>query len=236
MKCLHWAPIAALWVASACAGPLVLTTESSPPFNYFADDGQTIIGSATEVVQEMMRRAHVDYQITLYPWVRAFDMARKDADTCVYATTRTAEREKLFAWIGPVANNDWVLFARADSPIALADLEAARRYRIGGYHGDAVTVFLQGQQFAPDEAVDDDQNALKLQGGRIDLWATGAVIGPLVARKMHVAVKPVLRFMKTELYLACNSALPRATVEVLNATLRAMAKDGTTESIKRKYQ
>ena len=53
---------------------------------------------------------------------------------------------------------------------------------------------------------------------------------------MHVAVKPVLRFMKTELYLACNSALPRATVEVLNATLRAMAKDGTTESIKRKYQ
>lgn len=225
-------------LASSCAwaGGLTLTTEDAPPYNYTNDAGKTILGSATEVVHELFKRANITYTIGMYPWVRAIDMAKSQKDTCVYSTTRTEEREKSFAWVGPVAPNDWVLFAKADSAIKLASVEDARKYKVGGYRGDAVTLYLQEQKFVIDEAINDDQNAQKLDAGRIDLWATGNLGGPFVANKMKTKIKPLLTLKKTELYLACNTGVAPGIINKLNATLQAMEKDGTMERINKKYQ
>ena len=228
--------IALLLSGSAWADGLILTTEDAPPFNYSTDGGKTILGSATETVLELFRRAKIDYKITMYPWVRAIEMARSDKDTCVYSTNRTEEREKNFAWVGPVAPNEWVLFAKADSTIKLASLEDAKKFKVGGYRGDAATLYLQGQKFTIDEAVNDEQNVQKLDAGRIELWATGAQIGRFVADKMKVKIKSAIAFKKTELYLACNLSVAPQTIATLNATLQAMAKDGTTAAIDKKYQ
>jgi len=222
--------------SSAWADSLILTTEDAPPFNYSTDSGKTIVGSATEVVRELFKRAEIDYTLKMYPWVRAIEMAHYDKNTCVYSTTRTEEREKSFLWVGPVAPNDWVLFAKADSPITLDSLEAARAFKIGGYRGDAITLYLQGQKFPIDEAGNDEQSVQKLNAGRIDLWATGISAGPFVSAKMKVKVKPLLNFKKTELYLACNTSVATETIDKLNATLQAMVKDGTIDTINKKYQ
>ncbi len=234
MKKLLW--VCLLLASSAWASGLTLTTENAPPFNYSNDDGKTILGSATEAIHELFKRTKIPYTIEMYPWVRAIEMARANKDTCVYSTTRTEEREKSFLWVGPVAPNNWVLFARADSTISLANLEEARKYRLGGYRGDAVTLYLEGQRFTMDEAVNDEQNAKKLEAGRIELWATGSQIGRFVAAKMKVSIKPILSFKKTELYLACNPSVAPETIVTLNAALQAMAKDGTTDKINKKYQ
>ena len=228
--------VGVLLSGSVWANGLILTTEDAPPFNYSTDDGKTIVGSATEAVHELFKRAKIDYTITMYPWVRAIEMARTGKDTCVYSTTRTEEREKSFLWVGPVAPNDWILFAKADSSIRLASIEDARKYKVGGYRGDAVTLFLQGQKFTVDEAVNDEQNVKKLDAGRIELWATGSGAGPFIARKMKIKIKPLLNLKKTELYLACNTSVAPETIAKLNATLQAMAKDGTTDKINKKYQ
>ena len=225
-----------LWSAGACAGGLVVTTEDAPPFNFAADDGKTVVGSATEAVQEMFRRAKLEHTITLYPWMRAITMARTDKDTCVYSTTRTEEREKDFLWVGPVASSNWVFFARANSTIKLDSFDDARKFKIGGYRGDAVALYLKALKFNVDESYYDDQNAKKLEGGRIDLWATGSQNGPYFAAKKNVKIKPLLEFKQTELYLACNLSVPADTIAKLNATLKAMAKDGTTDRINKKYQ
>lgn len=220
----------------ALASGLNLTTEDAPPYNYSTDGGKTIVGSATELIHLLFQRAGIDYKITMYPWVRAIEMARTDKDTCVYSTTRTAEREKSFLWVGPVAPENWVLFARADSAITLKSLDDAKKYRMGGYRGDSVTLYLQSQKFNVDEAVNDEQNVKKLDSGRIELWATGSQAGPFVAGKMQVKIKPLLSFKKTELYLACNPSVATETITKLNATLQAMVKDGTTDKIHKKYQ
>ncbi len=221
---------------NAWADGLTLTTENAPPFNYSDDDGKTIVGSATETVHELFKRSKIPYTIEMYPWVRAIEMARANKSTCVYSTTRTEEREKNFQWVGPVAPNNWVLFGRADSTISIASLDDAKKYKLGGYRGDAVTLYLEGQKFTIDEAINDEQNAKKLDAGRIELWATGSQIGPFVAAKVNVRIKPLLNFKKTELYLACNLSVAPQTIATLNATLQAMAKDGTTEKINKKYQ
>lgn len=215
---------------------LVLTTEDAPPFNFTSDGGKTITGSATDIVRELFKRANVQYTITLYPWERAYNMGLSDKDTCVYSTTRTDKREPLFNWVGPVAPNDWMLFAKADSSIAIKSLDDARKYKIGGYRGDAVSVYLHDQKLNVEDATNDEQTAQKLQAGRIDLWATGLLGGPFVAKKMGIKIKPVFNIKKTELYLACSKSVPMSLVNRLNDTLRAMAKDGTVDKINMKYQ
>ncbi|HLA35862.1 MAG TPA: ABC transporter substrate-binding protein [Rhodocyclaceae bacterium] len=228
--------IGLLWANHAWADGLILTTEDAPPFNYTTDGGKTISGSATEMIHELFKRAKIEYKITLYPWVRAIEMAQVDKDTCVYSTTRTEEREKTFHWVGPVAPNDWVLFAKADSPIKLSKLDDARAYKVGGYRGDAVTLYLQNNKFTIDTATNDEQTVQKLNAGRIDLWATGILAGPFIANRFKLKVKPVLNFKKTSLYLACNKSVPTDTIDTLNATLQAMVKDGTTRKIDKKYE
>ena len=221
--------------ASAWADGLTLTTEDAPPMNYSTDDGKTVVGSATEAIQEMFRRVQMDYTIVLYPWVRAIKMARTEKDTCVYSTTRTEEREKEFLWVGPVATSNWVFFAMADSSIKLESVDDARKFKVGGYRGDALALYLKGLKFAVDEAYYDDQNVKKLEGGRIDLWATGHQNGPYFASKKNVKIKPLLDFKQTELYLACNLSVAPETIARLNAALKAMGKDGTTDRINKKY-
>jgi len=228
--------VSLLLAGNAWAGGVTLTTENAPPYNFSNDGGKTVVGSATETVQELFQRAHIPYKIKMYPWVRALDMARFEADTCVFSTTRTPEREKTFQWVGPLAPNSWVFFARADSTIRLNLLDDARKFRVGGYRGDAVTLYLEEHQFTIDEGADDEQNARKLQAGRIELWATESQAGWFVAAKLNVQIKPLLEIKKTALYLACNAGVAPQTIALLNTTLQAMVKDGTIEKIGKKYR
>mgnify|MGYP000611775385 CR=1 FL=1 len=230
--CSLWFGLVACF--NAQADGLILTTEDAPPFNYVEDDGKTIAGSVTELIHVLFKRAQVPYTIGVYPWARAIQMASMTKDTCVYSTNRTPEREKNFVWIGPVGRDDWVLMARADSTIKLTTLADAKKYTIGGYRGDAVNLHLQGQSFLIDEALDDAQAAKKLVKGRTELWATGGLTGPYVAKKLNIKVKTVLNFKTSELYLACNPGTAPEFIDKLNTTLQAMVKDGSVAKIQKK--
>jgi polar amino acid transport system substrate-binding protein len=48
-------------------------------------------------------------------------------------------------------------------------------------------------------------------------------------------IVPVLTFNSVKLYLACNLAVPDATIDKLNAAFDAMARDGTSRRLERKY-
>ena len=85
---------------TAQSAALRLTTENSPPFNMM--EGDKIVGRATDLVREMAERAKLTISIDMLPWARAYNMALKDADTCVFSTTRTPEREPLFQWVAPL--------------------------------------------------------------------------------------------------------------------------------------
>ncbi|WP_174873435.1 substrate-binding periplasmic protein [Vogesella oryzae] len=214
---------------------LKLLTEDYPPFNMPLPGGQ-IGGSATDIVRELLQRSGIRYSIELLPWLRAYNRAVMEPATCVYATTRTEQREPQFKWIGPVAETSWVLYARNDNPRVLNNLEDARNFRLGGYSGDALAQYLIARNFDVDLANNDVQNVRKLQAGRIDYWATGKYSGALLlAREKISNVRPVLTFNTTFLYLACNVGMNDQLVSQLNDTLRKMQKDGTVAKINAHY-
>lgn len=225
--------------AATHAASLTLTTEDYPPFNIKADAGHPISGISTDIVRELMKRAGITIEITMYPWQRALTIAASDADSCVYSTVRTAKREPAYKWVGPLTSDDWALFATTSSTINLKTLEDAHKYKLGGYQGDAAGDFLVSHKFNVDVADSDKFNPQKLAAGRIDLWIAGVRTGPFVARREGVSdIKPVLTFGEAkdyQMYLACNKAVPDATIHRLNDILRQMRADGSMARILSRY-
>ncbi|MEX6675193.1 ABC transporter substrate-binding protein [Pseudomonas sp. W2Oct36] len=220
----------------------VLLTENFPPYN-MATDGKNfaqesnIEGIAVEVVRETFKRAGIGYNLTLrFPWDRIYKLAMENPGYGVFVTARLPEREKLFKWVGPIGPDDWILLARADSPIQLSTLEAARSYRIGAYKGDAIAMELARQGMKPITVLSDKDNARKLVDGQLDLWATGDPAGRYLARQEGITgLKTVLRFNSAELFLALNKDTPDAVVQRLQRALDQLRKEGVVDSIFAEY-
>jgi polar amino acid transport system substrate-binding protein len=217
------------------AQTLTLTTENAPPFNYFKEDNKTITGIGTDIVGEALKRANVSANTVVYPWQRAYSMAVDGKNTCVFSTTRTAEREPLFKWVGPLIKNTWVLYGKADTSIVIAKLEDAKSLIIGGYNGDALSIYFKERGYKVDDALNDTQNLQKLQAGRIDVWAAGGLSGPFLAAQQKIKIKPLISFNETGMYLACNPSVLDDTIQKMNAAIAAMWTDGTIDKINRKY-
>jgi polar amino acid transport system substrate-binding protein len=239
---LNKVPVAALLavscaLASASEAPrLRLLTESSPPVSML--EGGQVVGSGTEKVLEIMARTATAYSIDLLPWRRAYTFAQQEANACLFSTTRTPEREKLFKWIGPTDEAEWVLLGRADRNYNLHTLEDARKLRIGTYNGDVRDEYLRARGFRVDPAPNDMINSRKLMLNRIDVWASGLRRGnSLLNRKgWNQQIVPVLSFKRVSVYLACNPAVPTELIDKMNAALDTMQRDGTVKRIDRKYE
>lgn len=225
---------------SARAQALELLTEDAFPFQYV--ENQKLTGMAVEVVAEMFRRAGIAHSDKLTDWKGAYDKAQVYPNTCVYSTARTANRENLFKWIGPIVVNQWAAFARKGFAGKLARPEDLRDYRIGVLQGDAKERYLKdlAAPFRVAVAADADVPAKlslnRTEPGKVDLWVTGYYTGLNIAAKAKLAdVVPVWVFETTENYLACHLGLPQATAQKLQSALNAMTRDGTHQRIVARY-
>jgi polar amino acid transport system substrate-binding protein len=221
------------WAAQA--GPLQLFTENTPPD--IMRDGERIVGISPDKVKEIMARAGIAYTVEIMAWRRAYELALRTPASCVFSTSRTPEREALFKWVGPLREVDWTLYGLASPPFQLATLEDAKKLRIGGYSGDVRAQYLLDRGFTVDTAPDNFSNPRKLMGGRIDLWVTSHQLadGLLAQEGLVGKIVPLLTFHTSRAYLACNKAVPDATVNAMSAALAEMVKDGTSAAIDRKY-
>lgn len=218
----------ALVLACACSAAgatpkIFITTDRPVPAGEVRSaPGQlNVIGRVREVAQ----RAGIEYTIQQYPWKRAYAMALERPDGCVYATSRTPDREQHFKWVGPLYERTWVLVGRAGRDYGIETLEDARKYRIGTFSGDAAHEYLSTRGFNVDAAQSDRANAPKLLLGRIDLWASARSNNVPEYQAYPDAIVPVLAFNTVGLYLACNKAVPDALVARMNAANVAMHRD-----------
>lgn len=216
----------------------LITEDFRPPLNMVIEN--KVIGISTEIMQELMKREKFEYTLEVLPWARGVNATQKKPNTALFSTTRTPERENLFKWVGPIISNNWVFFAKKGSKIKINSLEDAKKYSIGVYNEDAVTEYLLKNGFVRNQNLDvstnDPQNALKLQAGRIDLWASGSALGPWIVKIANAgSIEELYTFNKTELYAAFNLNTDDKIINQLNEQLKKMKKDGTVKKIYSKY-
>jgi polar amino acid transport system substrate-binding protein len=221
---------------------VILMTENFPPYNMATNDKnyareENLKGIAVEVVREMFKRAGINYHMTLrFPWARIYKLALEKPNHGVFVAARLPEREKLFKWVGPIGPDDWVMLAKADSTITINSLEQAKQYRIGAYKGDAIAEHLLAEGLEPLTSFRDQENAQKLQEGKIDLWATGDPAGRYLAKQEGVTgLKTVLRFETAELFLALNPETPDEVVQKLQKELDKMRQEGFVDKVLNSY-
>jgi polar amino acid transport system substrate-binding protein len=200
---------------------LVIATEENPPFNVGV--GGRVAGTATAVLRAALADAGIDYSMALYPWARAYYMALRGKNNCVFSTARIDQREAKFLWIGPLARDRWYILAAAGFDHEIAGIEDLRHYHVAALNGSAVALYLKGNGVDVMEVTEDQLIARMLQARRIDLWATSERGFYFAAADKRLRVKSVLKLRDVDLYLACNLDTDPSLVERLNAALAARA-------------
>ncbi|MBF0171307.1 MAG: transporter substrate-binding domain-containing protein, partial [Nitrospinae bacterium] len=217
--------------------PLLLLTEEAPPYNMIREGKLT--GISVDVVREILRRVGGDERIEIHTWAISYRKASQEKGRGLFSTTRTAEREPLFKWVGPLVEDDVALYARIGARFPLATLDDARAVgAIGVYRDDAGEAFLKGKGFTNlDVVAESRQNARKLAAGRIDLWIENRLVGDAIARAEGLAgrIEPRLVVERQLLYLAFSRDVPDETVARWQGALNAMKADGAYGAILSRY-
>ncbi len=231
-------------VAAAPAHALTLLTEENPPFNF--TEGGKLTGIATDIVNEMAKRAAVPLQTRVQTWESAYQSAQADKDTCLFATARLENRERLFQWVGPLASNRWAMFGKSDFAVPVKGFADMRRLKIGGIESDAKVEYLMTKGvtnfrlYASDAQIPPRLMLKKDDPNHIDLWVTGVFSAKSVAAAAKVKnLKQVFVVREEDLYLACSPRTAKADVKKLADALAAMVKDGfvkkTTETYEKRF-
>ena len=221
-----------------CLAELRLLTEQAPPTS-FLRDGQPE-GYAVEVVRELIRRTGNQARIELLPWTRAYFLAKSEADTGLFSVVRTAEREALFQWVGPILQGATRFYSLKSSKLRIDTLEDAARAGTLALPKQWYTYeTLQRMGFTNLYGVPSSwQMVTMLKHGRVKLIATEDLTlreelasGGLTPEQ----VQPHLAFMRSDYYIVFSPQTAPALVERWRGELDGMRRDGSLEGILQRW-
>jgi len=227
---------------SAHSQTIHLTTEHYPPYNIDLSlnnrlEAKQIGGASTDIVKELMERSKYSYTLELLPWKRAYRSAQEVSYTGVFSTTRTPAREELFKWVGPIADNNYVLFGTKNRDISISSIEDIKKYTVGAYSGSGAVSIMSDLGISTELVPSDHLNVLKLQRQRIDLWIAGSLSGHYLAKQNGFPnLKEAYTVRKAKMYIAFNKDTPNSVIENLNTMLQTMREDGFVDRVYRRYR
>ncbi len=78
-------------------------TEEYPPLNYTENNVRK--GQFVEILSELWKKVGLKkstQHIQVLPWARSYELLQSKPGTALFAMSRTAEREDMFKWVGPI--------------------------------------------------------------------------------------------------------------------------------------
>jgi polar amino acid transport system substrate-binding protein len=213
---------------------LTLYTEDLPPYNMI-ENGQ-VTGISSEIITTALNRLHIGFAVRLVSWQRAYHEALTDPNSCVYSTVRSADREELFQWIGPVGKDSLAIFVLPDSALQARALGELKGYRTVITPGDYAEPKLRenGITIVP-APVEANRQFSMMNAGRIDFWVANRREGENEANRTGVPLRELFSYDDFELYLACNRAVSPDLVSRMDAAVRQVWESGEAARIAAKF-
>lgn len=226
--------------ASADAPQLQFITHEFPPLN-FNQNGE-VAGLAADVVRELQRRNDMHAPFAMMPFSRAYMMALTTPNVVLFFATRDTEREKLFQWVGPIANVSASFYAPSGSSIKIDSLSDAKRIQaiivqLGGHPEQT----LRKLGFTNLRAVNSTRDAIRLlllPENKNALALLTSVVVPDTLNQLELpadAIQPIYTLDKLQAYVAVSKGTSPAVVRDLQKTLDDMKRDGTFATIHAKW-
>jgi polar amino acid transport system substrate-binding protein len=221
----------------AAAGQTLQVVTEETPYTFMRNG--KVAGTATEVVEKTLHRAGVtDYRLNIYPWARAYDMARNEPNVLIFLIARTPAREAQFQWLGEFMKMEYHLYKlKDDTEVVVHQLADARAYVVGVTRDDLRQQYLQSKGFT--KLVVSAQNAdnfRKLVNRQIQII-------PLPEQDKHVLCAELkfdcakleklltLDELSAGLYLATGPQTPPATVERVRGAFNQLKAEGTVRKL-----
>lgn len=220
------------------AESLRLYTEEYPPINY-SEDGEPT-GLATEVVREIMRRTGQHAPINVVPWARGYQLAQMRPNTGLFVTMRTAEREALFKWVGPLVRAVTSFYALRSSALHIASLDEARQFGAIAVPRDWYShQRLRAEGFNDLYPVTGPAQVIRmLKRGRVKLMVLDNLsLNALLAQGGVQAgeVELLHSFMHSDAYIAFSPQTDAALIARWQVELDGMKADGSFAAIYHKW-
>ncbi len=203
-------------------------------------DKQNPYGFYGEIVIEIQKRIGDETEIKIVPWARSYADTLKNRNTMLFPMNRTAEREDLFFWVGPLMNVRYSLYARKGSGIKITSLEDAKKVKtIGTVQDDTREDFLTEQGFTNLEATyDNELNIKKLFADRVQLITGSSTgIGKQLARAGYSLdqVEEVYTLFTGALYIAFSKNTNKNILENWEKAFKEIVDDGTYKRLCMKW-
>lgn len=219
-----------------------VVTEEWAPYNY-EENGQ-LTGMATEVVRAIMAQLGDEFEVVLLPSMRATWVLQTQPRSIMFSMFRTAEREQLYKWVGPIAQESFHPYQLASAPTQINTLEQLLRApKITTRHGGLVPDVLQALGFAnlDKSATESELLYRMLLAGRTDIIIgdtdTGAAyyagrlnIAPGTLRRIPIEI------FRAPLYIAFSRDSDDAQVARWSEALESLRNSGELQRIQHRYQ
>ncbi|WP_440875054.1 substrate-binding periplasmic protein [Thalassotalea sp. PLHSN55] len=216
--------------AQAAESNIHVVTEEAFPLQY-SQNGE-ISGPTTALVKAILNHAHLNYDLTILPWARAYQAALTSPNTLIYSIARTEDREDKFQWIGSVFELEYQLMGLASLPLTQpVTLDSLKDLRIGVIRNSATYQYLTQQNFTNLHVLDRPEQVIRMViSKRIDLFPIDSSVFKAVCRRLlidcqGISAKFKLAQPSTSLYLALSNSSDRQLVEKLRTSYQyIMAK------------
>ena len=226
---------------SFAAPQLKIVTEHLPPFQM--DTAQGVTGYASEIVQATMAHAKIDYSIEVMSWSRAYNLALRDANTCIYSISKGAEPEPHFQWIGAISYSVTSIYSlKKRQDIQIKTIEDAKKYTIAVTKDDITHHFLLKMGFKEGEqlyVIENVYSMLNILQGRknIDLIIVNDTILKYRAEESGVPFAELkkqldLPELPLDFYLACSKKTDKVIAEQLATSLQTLKDSGKFQQIR----
>lgn len=220
------------------AAELQLLTEEAPPTS-FSRDGE-LHGLSVDIVRALIKRTGHAAHIELLPWTRAYRLAQQQADTAIFSTVRTPEREAKFQWVGPLLIGTTSFYSLKSRNLSFTSLEQAAASGPLAVPKQWYTFeTLSARGFKNLYGVSSSKNMVTmLKHSRVQLIATEDLTlkDELASGGLRPEqVQAHLPFMRSAYYIAFSPQTDAALVERWRQELAAMRKDGSFTAIFRRW-
>ncbi len=213
-----------------------MATEDWPPYN-FKEDG-VVKGISTDTLVLMLERTGSSQgrsDVRLYPWARAYHMGLNQPGTILFTTTRTAKRENLFKWVGPIFEIYFYLYALKSRQLKINSLDDIKTLRIGTHLADAaeeVLISKTNMSVTDFERVSSNlSNMKKLLLGRIDLIFQSRETTINTAKEAGLNpddFDPVFLVDQKGMYFAFHKDIPDSVTALMQKAFDDIKKPGGT--------
>ena len=240
----HSSLIAALLCLSLATGlraePYLLVTEEWAPYNYHENNQLT--GMATDIVRRIMALTGDKFEVLSLPSMRSGLTLKTRPKTIMYSLFRTAAREPLYKWVGPIAQESIHPYQLASQPPVNTLEQLQKAPQLTTRHAGLIPDILQARGFTnlDKSATSSLQLYRMLLAGRTHIIAGDTDAGvAYYSRQMNMAPGTLrqvpVELYRASLYIAFSPDSEDSVVAAWAAALEQLRQSGELARIQARY-